>query len=346
MGKTVVFAVAGSGKTTRIVEEIGSGRRCLVFTYTEENARTLRRKITLCYGGMPMGVTVMTYFTFLHTFCFRPIMGLKMRNRGLGFSDLPERDRFKQTEDDYYLDSSGRLYHSRLAKLLIERALIGDVIERIDQFFDLVCVDEVQDFFFFYFNFLLRLAGIQAELLMLGDFRQHTYDTSRDHSVNRGLHDDFDLYVKRYEKAGINVDTTSLSKSRRCSAAVCAFVSQRLGIPFDTASDRQASVIDVTSQDEADALWRRQDLVKLFYQEHVAYECLSQNWGASKGEDHHDEVCVVLNAKTLQLHKGMKLKALPPATLNKLYVALSRSRGNVYLVSHAYLDRHKTKPLG
>lgn len=343
MGKTVVFAVAGSGKTTRIVEELGAGRRCLVFTYTEENARTLCRKITLRYGAMPPTVKVMTYFTFLHTFCFRPIMGFNMRNRGLGFSDLPHRDRFKQTDDRYYLDSSGRLYHSRLAKLLIERNLVSDVIERIDQFFELVCVDEVQDFGGNDFNFLRKLAGAQADLLLVGDFRQHTYDTSRDHSVNRNLHDNFKAYAKRFDEVGIKVDTESLSLSRRCSPAVCAFISERLGIPIGTTSDRQASVIEVESQDEADTLWRRRDVVKLFYQEHALYGCHSQNWGASKGEDHHDEVCVVLNANTLKLHHGGKLGNLPPATLNKLYVALSRSRGNVYLASHAYLDRYKSK---
>lgn len=343
MGKEVVFAVAGSGKTTRIVEELGNGRRCLVFTYTDENALTLRRKIIAKYGGIPPSVKVMTYFTFLHSFCFRPLIGLKMPNRGLGFSDLPKIDRFKQTDDRYFLDHTRRLYHSRLAKLLIERGLIGEVVERIDQFFDLVCVDEVQDFGGNDFNFLLQLAVIQADLLLVGDFRQHTYDTSRDHGVNGSLHADFKTYTKRFTNAGIKVDTESLSLSRRCSSAVCEFISERLGIPIKTTSDRTASVIEVQSQEEADSLWRRNDIVKLFYQEHAAYGCASQNWGASKGDDHHDEVCVVLNPNTLEAYKAGKLSALPPLTLNKLYVALSRSRGNVYLASQAYLKRYKSR---
>ena len=174
MGKEVVFAVAGSGKTTRIVEELGSGRRCLVFTYTDENALTLRRKIITKYGCIPPTVKVMTYFGFLHSFCFRPLIGLKMPNRGLGFSDLPRRDWCKQTDDRYYLDYNRRLYHGRLAKFLIERGLVGDVIERIDQFYDLLCVDEVQDFAGNDFNFLLKLADVQADLLLVGDFCQHT----------------------------------------------------------------------------------------------------------------------------------------------------------------------------
>jgi len=345
MGKTVIFAVAGSGKTTRIVEELGTGRRCLVLTYTDENALNLRRKIARKYGGIPDGVKVMTYFTFLYTFCFRPIVGFKMRTRGLGFSDLPTRDRFKQTQDGYYLDNSGRLYHSRLAKLLIQRNLDGDVCERISHFFDMICVDEVQDFAGNDFNFLLALAKARTHMLLVGDFRQHTYDTSRDKAVNANLHDDFEAYVERFRKAGFEIDTQSLSHSRRCSSAVCDFISEQLGIPIQTISDRVAEIKDISSQAEADALWLRPDVVKLFYREHSKYGCASQNWGASKGEDHYDEVCVVLNPTTLKHHTGGKLAKLAPATLNKLYVALSRSRGNVYLVPQTYFDRYKSSSL-
>lgn len=343
MGKEVVFAVAGSGKTTRIVEELGTGRRCLVFTYTEENAATLQRKIIARYGRIPPGVKVMTYFTFLHSFCFRPLIGLKLSNRGLGFSNLPAVDRFKQTDDRYYLDASQRLYHGRLAKLILMRGLIGEVLERVDEFFEMVCVDEVQDFGGNDFNFLLKLAGAKADLLLVGDFRQHTYDTSRDHGVNKNLHAKFEAYAQRFRDAGIAVDTESLSLSRRCSPAVCKFISERLGIPIRSATDRVATVVDVQSQEEADVLWRRNDIVKLFYSEHAAYGCVSQNWGASKGDDHHDEVCVVLNPKTLKAYTDGKLHALSPLTLNRLYVALSRSRGNVYLASQTYMKRYKAR---
>lgn len=343
MGKKVVFAVAGSGKTTRIVEELGAGRRCLVFTYTDENADTLKRKIIAKYGRVPPGVKVMTYFTFLHSFCFRPLIGLKLASRGLGFSDLPKFDRFKQTDDRYYLDASRRLYHSRLAKLILVRRLMGEVLERIDEFFDMICIDEVQDFGGNDFNFMLKLAGAKADLLLVGDFRQHTYDTSRDHGVNKNLHATFPAYVKRFRAAGIEVDTESLSLSRRCSPAICDFISERLGIPIKSSTDRVAAVVEVRSQCEADALWRRNDIVKLFYEKHAAYGCVSQNWGASKGDDHHDEVCVVLNPKTLKAHKDGKLHVLPPLTLNKLYVALSRSRGKVYLVPQTYMARYKVK---
>jgi DNA helicase II / ATP-dependent DNA helicase PcrA len=341
MGKEVVFAVAGSGKTTRIVEELGAGQRCLVVTYTDENADTLKRKITAKYGRVPPGVKVMTYFAFLHSFCFRPLIGLTLPNRGLGFSELPKVDQFKQTDARFFLDTGQRLYHGRLAKFILVRGLMDEVLERVDEFFDMICIDEVQDFGGNDFNFMLKLAGAKADLLLVGDFRQHTYDTSRDHGVNNNLHAKFGAYAQRFRDAGIEVDTESLSLSRRCSPAVCEFISERLGIPIRSSTNRVATVVEVRSQDEADVLWRRNDIVKLFYREHAAYGCASQNWGASKGDDHHDEVCVVLNPKTLKAHKDGKLHALSPLTLNRLYVALSRSRGNVYLAPQTYMKRYK-----
>jgi DNA helicase II / ATP-dependent DNA helicase PcrA len=78
-------------------------------------------------------------------------------------------------------------------------------------------------------------------------------------------------------------------------------------------------------------------VVKLFYNRHHQYGCASRNWAASKGEDHYHEICVVLNASTLAKLQVGELSELAPQTLNKLYVALSRSRGDVHLVPHTLI---------
>ena len=137
------------------------------------------------------------------------------------------------------------------------------------------------------------------------------------------------------------MDTHSLARSRRCSPAVCSFISERLGIPMQTLSTCDARVVFVDTQLHADELRGRADIVKLFYQQHHTHGCYSQNWGASKGEDHYDEVCVVLNPNTLKLHARGQLSTLAPGTLNKLYVALSRSRGDVHLVPQTLLERYR-----
>jgi DNA helicase II / ATP-dependent DNA helicase PcrA len=83
--------------------------------------------------------------------------------------------------------------------------------------------------------------------------------------------------------------------------------------------------------------------VKLFYNEHHLYGCFSQNWGSSKGIDHFEDVCIVLNNSSWAKHRKDSLKALAPITKNKLYVACSRARGNLFLIQGSLLANFKTK---
>jgi thymidine kinase len=333
LDKRVLLAVAGAGKTSEIVNRIDENRRFLIFTYTEENLRNIRGKIVSRHGRVPPNVQVMTYFTFLHAFLLRPLRGLNRRSRGINFDDPPPHGRYPERDPRYYMDSARRIYVSRVAKAVMKHYPKG-VLERIERFFDVVCVDEVQDFTSHDFNMLLHLQQANVEMLLTGDFRQHTYATSRDGSTRRSLHKDYAKYVREFQKGGFVVDTESLSHSRRCSPAVCTFISEHLGIPIKTHSTRAARIVTVETQEEADKLRARADVVKLFYSEHRQYGCRSQNWGASKGEDHYDEICVVLNETTLEHYRKGQLSMLKQQTLNKLYVALSRSRGDVHLVPH------------
>ena len=72
MDKRVIFAVAGSGKTTYIVNELSLEKRSLILTYTDGNYDNISRKILAKFGGRwPNSVTLMTYFSFLYNFCYK-----------------------------------------------------------------------------------------------------------------------------------------------------------------------------------------------------------------------------------------------------------------------------------
>jgi archaellum component FlaG (FlaF/FlaG flagellin family) len=74
------------------------------------------------------------------------------------------------------------------------------------------------------------------------------------------------------------------------------------------------------------------EIIKLHYQDGAKAGFAHKNWGKVKGEDHHQDVCVLLNKKTAAKRKVGALVKLAPSTKNKLYVALTRARGNVYLI--------------
>lgn len=119
MDKRVIFAVAGSGKTTLLIRRLSEDRRTLLLTFTVNNEAHLRAQIIRRFGFIPDGIRVMTWFEFLHGFCFRPFLQEQLASRGLSFDQPPPG--IPRTNARHYQDPAGRLYHRRLAHLLTAR---------------------------------------------------------------------------------------------------------------------------------------------------------------------------------------------------------------------------------
>lgn len=341
MDKAVTLAVAGSGKTRSIVEKINPTRRALVITYTTNTEQDLRKRISDKLGGLPEAVTVSTYFSFLNRFCFKPFLQTEMRSRGISFS-VPSQasSRMPLTNRLRYMHGD-RIYHCRIGKLLMVKGCLPELLDRVDRYYDDVFIDEVQDFGGHDFNFLLELSKARARFQLVGDFYQHTFSTSHDGNVNKTLHADYAAYRLRFAKAGFNVDTTSLAASRRCSMAVCDHISKMLGIPITSAEVGSSHVRVVESQADADCLHADPDTVKLFLEQHWLYGCNSLNWGACKGLDHYRDVCVVLNDTSWKQFSRGELSQAKPTIRNKLYVACSRARGNLFIVPERLFKKHR-----
>lgn len=341
MDKGVVFAVAGSGKTTRLVAALDQQRRFLLVTYTEANYDNLRAKVIDRFGFVPPNITIYTYFRFLHGFCFRPFLRSKKDTRGVTFN-LPQRfPQYGLTDDRRYMSAGRWLYANRLAKFITQSGLVDAVTARMEKYFDAFFVDEVQDFAGHDFNFLMDISAARMSMTFVGDFHQHTFDTSRDGNVNGSLHDDYSAYKARFKKAKIQVDTDSLKKSRRCSKSVCEFITERIGIEVESHDDRSSVVRFEDDPIAVAALYEDSATVKLFYKEHHKYGCFSQNWGASKGIDGYRDVCVVLNPGSVKAWHDGSFRGINPETRNKLYVACSRARGNLTFVPESLLKAYK-----
>ncbi len=89
MDKRLILAVAGSGKTTYIIDRISRSDRALVITYTENNNKILKDELNKKFQGIPSNIYVTTYFTFLYSFCFLPFFFLTYRPKGLTFDPPP-----------------------------------------------------------------------------------------------------------------------------------------------------------------------------------------------------------------------------------------------------------------
>ncbi len=118
MDKRVIFAVAGSGKTTHIINKLNLENRFLLITYTENNVFTLRSRIIERFGYFPKNIKLLSYFTFLHSFCFKPLLSYKVKSNGIRWKQPhPDTMYCKRTDLKFYLDCNRRLYHNRIAKL-------------------------------------------------------------------------------------------------------------------------------------------------------------------------------------------------------------------------------------
>lgn len=344
MDKRVILAVAGSGKTTFIVNRLSLDKRCLIITYTINNTENLRHSIIEKFGFLPNNIKLVSYFSFLYSFCFRPFLSSEISNKGIYWKYPPDFSRnFKRDDISYYITNSRKLYHNRLAKLIQAYELGKNIKARLEKYFDSIYIDEVQDFAGHDFELLKTISKSDLEMLFVGDFYQHTFDTSSDGRTNINLHDDYDKYKQKFSNMGLKIDIETLKNSYRCSKTTCDYIRDKIGIDIFSHGDKETQISFIQTQEEAQAIFDNQEIVKLFYQKYYEYPCFGNNWGNCKGENKYNDVCIVLNPTTIKNLKGDKFDNLVPQTRNKLYVACSRARGNIYFVSEAFYKAQKIK---
>ena len=339
MGKCLIQAVAGSGKTTHLIGLLNLEQRFLLVTYTRNNYEHLKKLVIKKFGYFPNNIKVLKYFQFVYSFCYKPFCGLDKRAKGICFDSPPEHTRYHPDADSFYMTNKGRLYHNRIAHYC--RARFVDSIKlRLDKYYDFLLIDEVQDFAGNDFNLLLDILPKTCNSICVGDFYQHTYDTSLDGNVRKSLYKSFASYLKEWRKVGVDVDTQSLAKTRRCSLEICKFV-ESFGIAIQSTGEAEGRVYMLDTDTDIDVIIRNNRIPKLFLEKSASYNCVGMNWGASKGIDAFTDVCVVLNQKTERLFQNGKLNELNPRTKNKLYVACTRAHRHLYIVSYKFLEKYK-----
>lgn len=339
MDRRLILAVAGAGKTMYLINTLDLEKRFLIVTYTENNVAHIRRCIINRFGYIPRNITLMSYFQFLIHVCYRPFFKDRIKAKGITWNMPEEWTRYKK-DIQYYIQSNHYLYYNRIAKLCMEHRAT-QIKARIEKFYDCFMFDEIQDLGGHDFNMVLSIVPSKIDCLFVGDFYQHTFDTSNDGNVNKSLYKDLKKYIKLWSKSGILIDETTLSNSYRCTPTICNFVSQNLHVSIDSHRKDNSVITFVDNQADADVLFYDSSKVKLFFREANKYQCYSENWGKSKGLDSFHDICIILNETTLNAYNENKLHLLKPATINKLYVACTRAKGNIYFIPHTFIDKYK-----
>ena len=72
MDKKLILAVAGSGKTSYLIDKLNGTKKALIITYTDNNRDNIISKIIKKGQNLLQNNVVMTYFDFLYNFCYKP----------------------------------------------------------------------------------------------------------------------------------------------------------------------------------------------------------------------------------------------------------------------------------
>ena len=339
MDKKLILSVAGSGKTSYIINNLNEEERFLIITYTNGNTKNIKEKVIKKFGYIPQNVTIQTYHKFIFSFCIMPFLGYTKKIKGLYFNNYRDLPKKKLEDEERYMTKQRKLYSDRLAQYIKQEKMIPEVLQRIEKYYDSFYIDEVQDFAGHDFDFLLELTNVRIKMEMVGDFNQHTYKTSVDGNKNINLFSSYENYKTRFTNKNIIIDEKTLEKSFRVSEEVCSFLVKNLGLSIESHKKVEGKIELIENNEDITKIIERNDIIKLFYKNSSKYKCYSQNWGDSKGIDKYDEVCVILNPKTMTLYKSNELIKLVSETKSKFYVACTRARSKLYFIEQAKIKK-------
>lgn len=332
--KRLILAVAGSGKTSYIINSLNLEERTAIITYTVANQAHLKSEIVKKFGYIPDNIHLFGFWQFTYNFCLVPFYSVKPK--GIIFDNQIQKENNPYNRKQKY-GIKGFVFSNMLCKLLLDYSL--PYITRINKFFDTIYVDEVQDFDSYDLDWLFSLSKTSINICLVGDYFQKTFSTSHSGNKGKAYTKDYSSYINGFEKNNYVSDTKMLSQSFRCSPEICEFISTNVGIEIQSARDIGNNTIELVEDiNEIEAVMKNDGIKKLFYQKHTKYACSSGNWGDSKGLSFLN-VCVVLNKSTMQKYKKKQLELLAEKTKSKFYVACTRSLGNLYFIDEAKIPK-------
>ena len=256
-------------------------------------------------------------------------------------------------EIGHYLTEKGFYYCDNLSELITyigkgKKRLIRKIATNINKFYDNILIDEFQDFREYDFDLITSLAKEVDNILLVGDYNQHSVSGQNNSGKPFKKNKKYISYCEFKEdmkKLGFEVDEDTLKASRRCPENICEFVKEKLKIEIkhNDKNNNLGKVEVVSIKDNIENKLDDDSIVKLVYQGANKYKFKAINWSYSKG-DTFDKVCVILTKDFENMDsQGFSCDEIPIITRNKLYVALTRTKGKLYIIKQSDFKKVKGK---
>lgn len=350
----LIVAAAGAGKTTFLVNEALKikDKRVLITTYTQANEAEIRKKIIEVNQCIPPNIFVQTWFSFLLQHGVRPfqgglfekeITGLILVNSQSGlkyyFKGKPIYFSEEKEFERHFFSKEIKIYSDKISKFVFRCNTIsgGAVIERLCKIYSHIFIDEVQDLAGYDLELLKLLFKANSNILLVGDPRQGTYSTNSS-TKNKQFKKAAIINFFEDDSLEIEKDTTSLTTNFRCNEAICNLSNKLFSdLPPTTSGNTDTSNHDgvfLVREEDVNEYLETYSPVQL--RENIKTEVNQNyrvmNFGESKGLS-FDRVLIYPTNPILKWLKDNNSE-LAPTSRSKLYVALTRARYSVGIISN------------
>jgi DNA helicase-2/ATP-dependent DNA helicase PcrA len=359
MAKKVILAVAGAGKTYYICHKIDPAKRNLILAFTHENIHNIQKELCDAHGCVPELTMVTTFDSFVYHQLILPYEPSiaehfacpRFSSCGICMTDPPSKTKKnaegksvanphyrKKDSLTHYVTMNRQYYCATLSELVLQvkknrESLIKRLAARLNLFFDCILIDEFQDFREYDYELIMALAKRLNDVILVGDYHQHSVSATNNSGKpfkNKSKDVSYVDFVAELRNSGFEIDLTTLDKSRRCSAEICNYISEKLHINIASNGDHCGSIVWI--DDDPSVVLNQDQIIKLVFNEAANYTFRAMNWSYSKG-DTVDSACVILTDGLDNLDSdSFDPEKIKRSTLNKLYVAMTRSRGDLYLI--------------
>lgn len=335
----IIIASAGAGKTTEIITQALAMRpkKCAIITFTLNNVEEIKSKFFEVNGCIPPEVRIYPWFSFMLYETIRPYQGVVHTQRISsvhllnGTSPIAKKTDIKK----YYFNKSNEVYSDKLGAfaLLCEEKTNGLVIKRLNDMFDHIFIDELQDLAGHDIDVIEKLLASPIHLTLVGDIRQSTFRTNYSKKnkafIGRGLL----AKIAAWEKSGF-CKLEYKAESRRCIQSICDLADSIFpDLP------KAKSLNDHTTDHDGIFIVRSTDIVA--YVERFNPQVLRRtkvvksdfpaiNFGVSKGLGFNRILIQPYGGITKWLTTGDSSHVKGSA--DEVYVAITRARQSVALV--------------
>lgn len=367
MKNKVVFAAAGNGKTYNICKQAielstKTNKFILIVTYTHEGVRAIETEYRKQnFGVINKNVIIKTWYSFLLSDLIKPyqcLLKLKYKRykneleikipenliSSIAFyQDEPIPRWYNSGHVQYYLNGVWDIRKdnvSNLACLCISHSK-NKVISRLEEIYDYIFFDELQDYAGYDLEVFLHLFSSQVPIQCVGDYKQSTFRTNN--SVKNSAYRDEkikDFFVVQQNKKTCEIKYNKTT--RRFNQSICSFVNT-IHNDIDNMITTNLKCIDMPIENTGVYIISKENIekyCKYYFPTILRYDkccripfehnCDVFNYGASKGATF--ERVVIIPVGTVIPFIKNQTPISSAQTRSKFFVACTRAKHSVVFV--------------